>query len=177
MFDNKIELLIIELNIIFFNAIILLIDRYLISIECNNTKKNIIRQNKILLLNKKKLELELKDKLDKINKNNTIPQTIGNLIVSDKLKILMKENNICNILLFLSGRTSYIRGYCAALLITKLDPKYYIQLAKTIDDATKLENELFIFQQYLQKNGQCCYYTFAHLKRRFKCIINNSLVL
>ena len=157
MGDNKIQLETIETNIIFFIALIHLIDRYLISIECNNTRKNIIRQNKILLLNKKKLELELKNKLDKINKNNTIPQTIGNLVISDKLKILMRENNICSTLLFLTGRTTYIRGYCAALLITPLPPKYYTQLAKTIDNATKLENELFIFQQCLQKNEQCCY--------------------
>ena len=43
MGDNKIQLETIELNIIFFNELILLIDRYLISIQCNNTKKNIKR--------------------------------------------------------------------------------------------------------------------------------------
>ena len=99
----------------------------------------------------------LKDKLDIINKKNTLPQIIGNLVISDKLKILMKDNNLCSILLFLTGRTTYIRGYCAALLITPLPTKYDIQLAKTINDATKLENELFIFQECLQKNEQCFY--------------------
>ena len=139
--EEDIELQIIILNIDFFENLLTIIKIFKNNILC--CKSNDEKYTNSLLNDKHKLEVELKLKLDKINKTNTNSQTMGNLVVTDKLKILAKNKNICNIILFLMGRTSYIRGYCSALLITPLPKKYYKLLNKTISHATKLENELF----------------------------------
>ena len=85
----------------------------------------------------------------------TEPQVNGNFVVSDKLKILIEENNLCNILLFLMGRTAFIRGYCSALLITIKSDCVMEKIQKTITDATILENELFDYQQKLYNSCKC----------------------
>jgi hypothetical protein len=150
MCDKNIEFEIIDINIVFYNNLMDIIQNLLNKINCDfSNLKNNIKYANILLNEKSKLELELQQKLDDINKTNTTPQTTGNLVVSDKLKILIKNKNICDIVLFLMGRTSFIRGYCSALLITKINKKYYKLLNKTITTATNLENDLFNLHECL----------------------------
>ena len=140
---------IILLNIVFYNNIIKIIKIYMHTAECDKNAGN------KLLVEKFNLEMELKIAIDKINNVETKEQTNGNFAVSDKLKILIKENNFCSILLFLMGRTSFIRGYCSGLLITELTNKIKKKLQYIIEKATKLENELFDYQQKLYKKCEC----------------------
>ena len=146
----KPEIKIILLNLEFYNNLMKIIKTYIKTFKCN---KNAAL---ILLTDKQKLETELKNKIDEI-KNDIItePQVNGNFVVSDKLKILIEENNVCNILLFLMGRTSFIRGYCSALLITIKCDCVIEKIQKTITKATDLENELFEYQQKLYNSCKC----------------------
>jgi hypothetical protein len=140
---------IILLNIEFYNNLMKIILIYIETVECDKNA------GKTLLSKKHVLETELKNKLDIINKTKTDQQTTGNINVSDKLKILLEEGNLCNILLFLMGRTSFIRGYLTALLLYVNCENIIRKINKTLAKANSLENKLFDYQQKLYRKCQC----------------------
>jgi hypothetical protein len=138
--EKDLQYKIININIEFYNTLMDIITVFMNNVKCNTNNLN--KNTSDLIKKKAELEIVLKNKLDSIS-TNTNQQTTGNLNVSDKLKILAKKRNVCNIILFLMGRTSFIRGYCSALLITCINKKYKKKLIKVIEKATKLENDLF----------------------------------
>ena len=64
-------------------------------------------------------------------------------LIKKKSKLEIELKNKLDIVLFLMGRTSFIRGYCSSLLITCINKKYKKKIIKVIEKATKLENDLF----------------------------------